>query len=378
MTSAQSTTPQPTTAKPMGLAVIGAGNISKQYLANLPTFPGVKVVSIGDIDTARAAEVAAEHGIAHSGTATEAINHPDVELVVNLTIPAVHVEIARQALAAGKHVYGEKPFALDREEGKALLKEAEEKGLRIGSAPDTWLGAGIQTAQRLLADGEIGDTRFALTAMQVPGPEAWHPNPAFLFAKGAGPLWDIGPYYLTLLVTLFGPAKRVSAVGTKSREERVIGSGPLANTTFPVEVPTHVSAQVEFASGQVATVILSFDTEVVRNGFVEVGGSKGVLKVPDPNGFDGDVKVRRSGEEEWTAHPAVGSTDGRGTGVVEMAQAIREGRPHRASGELALHVVDLMDSITDSIETGTFVELSADFSAPELLPEGWDPKTAVV
>ncbi|OIV35327.1 oxidoreductase [Mangrovactinospora gilvigrisea] len=365
---------------PTGIALIGAGTISKQYLDNLTKFPSVKVVSIGDIDTERAAEVAANYGVGHSGTAAEAIAHPEAEIVVNLTIPAAHVEVARAALAAGKHVYGEKPFALSREEGRKLLEEARAKGLRLGSAPDTFLGAGVQTSLRALQAGEIGRPLFAMTAMQSPGPESWHPNPAFLFQKGAGPLWDIGPYYLTLLVALLGPATRVSAVGRKSKETRTVGSGPLAGTEFEVEVPTHVAANVEFASGQVASVILSFDSQVNRHGFVEINGTGAALKVPDPNGFDGEVGLRSAGDKEWAFRPSEGASDGRGTGVVEMAQAIRGGRPHRASAELALHVVDLMEAIAESADTGEFVQVDADLleqagGVPEPLPVDWDPKT---
>jgi len=226
---------------PVGVGVIGAGVISKQYLDNLTVFPDLKVHVIADLFEDVAAARAKEYGIAQSSGVDAALNHPDVEIVVNLTIPAAHVEVATAAVNAGKHVWTEKPFSLDRESGLGLLKAADAAGMRLGCAPDTFLGAGLQTARRIIERGDIGTPLTAMTMFQTPGPESWHPNPAFLFQHGAGPLFDMGPYYLTALVQTFGSVRRVAAVGSKAKHVRVIGSGPKAGEEFTVEVQWHVA-----------------------------------------------------------------------------------------------------------------------------------------
>src|SRR6476661_544910 len=303
---------------PVGVAVIGAGNISKQYLDNLTVFPDLKVHVIADLFEDAAAARAKEYGIPEWGPPELALNHPDVEIIVNLTIPAAHVEVATAAVNAGKHVWTEKPFSLDRESGLGLLKAADAAGLRLGCAPDTFLGAGLQTARRMIERGDIGVPLTALTLMQSPGPESWHPNPAFLFQDGAGPLFDIGPYYLTALVQTFGSIRRVAAFGSKSRETRVIGSGPKAGEEFAVTVPTHVSSILEFDGGESAQSIFSFDSPLKRAGFVEITGSEATIAFPDPNNFDGDVRICAAGSDDWTTVPSTGSTASRGAGVLEM------------------------------------------------------------
>ncbi|MFP5316609.1 MAG: Gfo/Idh/MocA family protein, partial [Actinomycetes bacterium] len=264
---------------------------------------------------------AAEFGIPVAGTVEDALRHPDVEIIVNLTTPAAHVPVALDAVAAGKHVWSEKPFSLDRESGQSLLKAASEAGLRLGCAPDTFLGAGLQTGLRMIRRGDIGVPLTALTLMQSPGPEAWHPNPAFLFQEGAGPLFDMGPYYLTALVQSLGAVKTVAALGSRSRETRVIGSGPRAGEEFAVTVPTHVSALLQFASGASSTSNFSFDSPLPRHGFVEITGSDATIAFPDPNMFDGEIRLHRHGADDWETFPSVGSTYGRGTGVLDMARA---------------------------------------------------------
>jgi len=214
--------------------------------------------------------------------------------------------------------------------------------------------------------------------MQSPGPESWHPNPAFLFQEGAGPLWDIGPYYLTTLVQLFGPVAAVAGLGSKSREKRTIGSGPLAGTEFDVTVPTHVSAIARFESGQSSQSIFSFDSPLPRAGFVEVTGSEATLAVPDPNAFDGEIKIRRRGADDWETVAKTKATAERGTGVLDMARAIREDRPHRATGALAFHVVDVMASITESIDTGAFVDVDSTVEVTAILPDDWDVHAATL
>lgn len=362
----------------VGVGIIGAGVISKEYLDNLTSFPDLKVVAIGDLFEEAAAARAAEYGVPVHGGVDAVLGNPEVEIVINLTIPAAHVEVATRAVNAGKHVWSEKPFSLDRESGLGLLKTADAAGMRLGCAPDTFLGAGLQTARRMIERGDIGVPLTALTLMQSPGPESWHPNPAFLFQDGAGPLFDIGPYYLTTLVQTFGSIRRVAAFGSKSKETRVIGSGPKAGETFAVTVPTHVSSILEFEGGESAQSIFSFDSPFKRAGFVEITGTEATIAFPDPNTFDGDVRICATGSDDWSTVPSIGSTASRGAGVLEMARAIREGRPHRAQGELAFHVLDTMASIAESIDTRAFVDVESSAAPVPALPEDWDPTAATL
>jgi predicted dehydrogenase len=365
-----------TGSEPFGVGVVGCGNISKQYLKNLTGFPDVRVLFCADIDAGRAKAQAAAYGVPASGSVEQALEHPDVELVVNLTIPAAHAQVASAAIAAGKHVWNEKPLTPDVAAGRALLDQARAAGVRVGCAPDTVLGAGIQSARRLIASGAIGTPISALTLLQGPGPESWHPDPEFLFAKGAGPLFDLGPYYLSVLATLFGPATRVAAVGRRDRDTRVIGSGPRAGTEFGVEVPTYMSALAQYAGGQAASLLFSWDSPLHRAGFVEITGTEATLAVPDPNQFDGDLRVRRADDREWTVIASHGAAAGRGSGVVDMVRAIRSGGPHRASGEMALHVLELMTAIERSAASSSFEPVESVFDLPESLAEDWDPYVA--
>ncbi|NUP73554.1 MAG: Gfo/Idh/MocA family oxidoreductase [Sinomonas sp.] len=363
---------------PVGVAVIGAGVISKQYLENLTKFPDLQVHVIADLFPAAAEARAEEYGIAEHGAPELALNHPDVDIVVNLTIPAAHVEVATAAVRAGKHVWSEKPFSLDRESGLGLLKEADDAGLRLGCAPDTFLGAGLQTARRVIERGDIGTPLTAQTVFQTPGPESWHPNPAFLFQRGAGPLFDMGPYYLTALIQTFGSIRRVAALGNMAKATRVIGSGPKAGETFEVEVPTHVSALAEFESGASSHSIFSFESPRKRMGFIEITGSEATLSLPDPNYFDGDLEICKAGEHEWTKIPTTGPANGRGMGVLDMARSIRAGEPHRATGQLAYHVLDTMVSISESIDSGTFTDVASSAPSSAPLPEDWAPEQATL
>jgi predicted dehydrogenase len=366
------------TPGPFGVAVVGCGNISKQYLKNLATFPDVQVLFCADIDAGRAKAQAAAYGVPASGSPEQALEHPDVQLVVNLTIPAAHAEVASAAIAAGKHVWNEKPLAPDVAAGRALLEQARAAGVRVGCAPDTMLGAGIQSARRLIASGAIGTPISALTLLQGPGPESWHPDPEFLFARGAGPLFDLGPYYLSVLATLFGPTTRVAAISRRARDTRVIGSGPRAGTEFNVEVPTFISAVAEYAGGQAGSLLFSWDSPLHRTGVLEITGTEATLAVPDPNQFDGDLRVRRAGDEEWTVIGSTGAAAGRGSGVVDMVRAIRRGEPHRASGEMALHVLEMMTAIERSGSTAAFEPVESGFDVPAALAEDWDPYVADV
>lgn len=356
----------------VGVGVIGAGVISDQYLANLVTFPDLAVRFVADLDVSRAQSQAEKYGVAGFGTVEQLLSDPQIEIVVNLTIPSVHVQVALQILAAGKHVWSEKPFALDRESGLALLSAAQLAGKRVATAPDTFLGAGLQTARRLIESGEIGSPLTALTLMQNPGPQSWHPNPDFLFQDGAGPLFDIGPYYVTALVQFFGPVAAVTALSSRSQSERTIGSGPRSGESFAVTVPTHFSVLFEFESGQSAQSIFSFDSQLARTQF-EVSGAAGTLVVPDPNTFDGNIVIHGEKAETRTV-PASGSALGRGTGVVELARAIAADRPERASGELAFHVLDVMVAAAESAERHSTVVVDSTVTVAPALPDGWDPQ----
>lgn len=371
----------------VGVGIIGVGVISDTYLENLSSFPDVEVLIVGDLLLDRAEAQAEKYGVPAFGSAEDVLAHPGVDLVVNLTIPAVHVEVSRAAIAAGKHVWTEKPLGLDREGAALLLREAEEAGLRVGSAPDTLLGPGFQAARRAIEDGLIGRPLFALTTFQTQGPDLWHPSPAFLFADGAGPLLDMGPYYFSALVSLLGPVDRVAAVGTKAREERQIHTGPNAGTTFVVEVPSTIQIITAFEQGAQAQSLLSFDSALERHGVVEIHGTEGTIVIPDPNQFTGRIAyvkplgVIRDGmsfEQEWIeiAHEDV--QVGRGLGALDMVRAIAEGRPHVASGELGFHVLDILLSAQESAATGTTVVVESTVAPVPLLPEGFDPFVATL
>lgn len=356
----------------MGVAVVGAGVISKEYLTTLSGFPDVRVLAVADLDVRRAEAAASAHGIPVAGDVATVLAVPEVEIVVNLTVPAAHVEVARAALRAGRHVYGEKPVALDPGEGEKLLAEASERGLLVGSAPDTFLGAGLQSALRAVGAGHIGAPVAASTALRSLGPERWHPDPAFFYQPGAGPLFDLGPYYLTALVALFGGVERVAASVRRARDIRSAGAGATGGRTFPVAVPTHVSALLDFAAGPTATSVFSWDSAHPHIHF-EIVGTEGTLSVPDPNTFGGPLRLRANDASDWAELPVRGRTDGRGLGVVDMARAIRSGSAPRASGALALHVLRTMAAVEDSASRAAFARVPQQEVRPAPLPADWDP-----
>ncbi|WP_123671272.1 Gfo/Idh/MocA family protein [Curtobacterium sp. PhB172] len=362
----------------IGVGIIGAGNISDQYLTNLTQFADVEVLMVADLILERAASQAEKYGVPASGTVEELLARDDIQIVVNITVPAEHAKVGQQIIAAGKHTWSEKPVATNASDAQELLAAAAAAGVRYACAPDTVLGAGIQTAIRAIARGDIGTPLTATTMFHVPGPDQWHPDPEFLYAQGAGPLFDIGPYYVTTLLHAFGAASRVQAVSSKSRETRVIGSGPRAGTEFAVEVPTHHAALISFEGGQSAQTTLSFQHALPRNGFVEINGSEGTIVLPDPNVFDGDSTLWTLGKDEPTTLTHKGSTWGRGTGVVELARAIAEGRPERASGAVASHALDVMLGIRDAAESGQSVEITSSIDPIQPLPEDFDPAAAVL
>ncbi|MFB9474828.1 Gfo/Idh/MocA family protein [Nonomuraea salmonea] len=362
---------------PVGVALVGAGVISGQYLRNLTSFPDVRVLAVADIDTGRAAEVAREHGVEVSGTLADALAIPEVEIVVNLTVPSAHAAVALESLRAGKHVYGEKPMAMTTDEAAKVMAEAADRGLRVGGAPDTFLGAGLQSALHAISSGLIGKPVAVTAATQSLGPESWHPSPEFFYQPGGGPLFDLGPYYLTALVSLLGPVVRVAAGTRRARDQREVGSGPKAGKLFPVDVPTHVNALLDFPGTATASATFSFDSAINRR-MIEVIGSEGALSLPDPNTFEGPLLVRGLRDADWRELPITGTTAGRGIGVLDMARSLRAGTPHRASGELTYHVLELMAAITESGERAEFRDIGSAPDAPEPLPDGWDPQAATL
>ncbi|WP_150307707.1 Gfo/Idh/MocA family protein [Planctomonas psychrotolerans] len=363
---------------PVGVGVIGAGVISGTYLENMTSFPDLKVLFVADIDADRARSQAEAHGIPGHGTVDELLAIDEIEIVVNLTLPIVHAEVGHRIIAAGKHVWSEKPLALDHASGADLLAAATSAGLTVACAPDTVLGAGIQTAMRSIARGDIGEPLTATTMFHVPGPDAWHPNPEFLFARGAGPLFDMGPYYITTLVHAFGAADRVSAISSTSKTTRTIGSGPRQGTEFAVEVPTHHAALIRFENGQSAQSTFSFQNALPRAGFVEISGTEGTIVLPDPNMFDGSSSLWHFGQDEPTSLDATGSTYGRGSGVLDLARSLRSGEAVKASGEIALHVLDVLLAVSEAAESEQVVAVPSTVDQPTPLAESWDPAAATL
>ena len=337
-----------------GVGIIGCGNISNVYAAKLSALPFVDLVACADLLPNRAQDLAAKHGISKVLEPDALIADDAVEVVVNLTIPAAHYALSRQIVEARKSVFCEKPLALTLEEGLALGRAAAQQGVRVGCAPDTFLGAGLQTCRKLIDDGAIGEPVAANGFMLSPGPERWHPGPAIFYQRGAGPLFDMGPYYLTALVHLLGPVRRLTGSARITHAQREIGSEPLRGQRLDVEVPTHVSAVLDFESGPVASLTTSFDVQTTRLRNIEIHGSEGTLSVPDPNTFGGPVTLRKRGEQAWREMPLThaNAEQSRGIGLADMIRAIQQKRGHRASLELSSHVLELMESIVTASITG--------------------------
>ncbi|MFC7680591.1 Gfo/Idh/MocA family protein [Paenibacillus sp. GCM10028914] len=339
------------------VGIIGCGNISGIYLENCKKFNTLELIACADLDLEKARNQADKHNIPLACSVEELLAHPEINLVINLTIPAVHAKVSLQALEAGKHVYVEKPLALTLEEGQQVLKTAAEKGLLVGSAPDTFLGAGIQTALKMINEGAIGRPVSATAFMMSRGHEFWHPDPEFYYADGGGPMFDMGPYYLTALIQLLGPVRRVAGMTSKALPERIITSEKKYGQRIPVVVPTHVAGTMEFNNGAIATMITSFD---IFGGstlpHIEIHGTEGSLLVPDPNGFGGTLMYRKLGEKSWTEQPLILGHDSnsRGIGPADMADAIMNNRQHRASGELAYHVLESMWAFQLSSDSGSY------------------------
>ncbi|MDQ8738158.1 Gfo/Idh/MocA family oxidoreductase [Paenibacillus sp. LHD-38] len=355
--------------------IIGTGNISGIYFENGNRFDALQVVACADLDVERAKARGEEFGV-RGCSVDELLADPEIQMIINLTIPQAHASVCLRALEAGKHVYVEKPFAVTREEAQEVLQLAERKGLYVGSAPDTFLGGGIQTSIKLIEDGWIGTPIGATAFMVGGGHESWHPAPEFYYQKGGGPMFDMGPYYLTALVAMLGPITRVTGSARISYPERTITSKPKFGQQVKVEVPTHIAGVIDFASGPIGTLLTSFD---VKGGStlprIEVYGSTGTLLVPDPNNFNGQIKLTRAGTNEWSDIPlAYGYTENaRGVGAADMAKAIQTGRKHRANGELAYHVLEAMHGFHDASEQGVHYVMKSTCERPAPLPLGLQP-----
>jgi predicted dehydrogenase len=351
--------------------MVGIGNISGIYLRNLTgTFKDrVKVTAVTDVQPERAAKAAAEYSLNHIKTVGELLDSPDVDIVLNLTHPSNHYPVAMASVKAGKHIYSEKPLCVRMEEAQELLKLAADNNVRVGNAPDTFLGAGIQTCRKLIDDGWIGEPVAAVAFLVNRGPEHYHPNPEFYYKKGGGPMFDMGPYYLTALVNLLGPIVRISGSAKKNFVKRTITSEPFYGKVIDVEIPTHITGSLDFASGAVGTIITSFDVYSHTLPCIEVYGSEGTLRVSDPDTFGGPVYVKRFREEPWSDIPLLKnySENSRGLGVTDMAEAIVEGRPHRASGKLAFHVLEVMHGIHIASASGHYYEVKNLCERPEPL-----------
>jgi predicted dehydrogenase len=357
--------------KKLRIGIAGIGKISGIYLKNLTGMFGkrVKLAAVTDMIAGRAEQAAADYHVRALRDINSLIADPEVDIVLNLTQPQNHYAVALAAVKAGKHVYNEKPLCVKREEAAALLKTAAANKVRVGCAPDTFLGAGLQTCRKLIDDGWIGAPVAATAFMMNHGHEHWHPAPEFYYQTGGGPLFDMGPYYLTALVNLLGPVARVSGSARIGSKTRTITSEPLKGKTIKVEVPTHIAGVLDFASGVAGTLITSFDVYSHTLPFIEIYGTEGTLRVPDPNTFGGPVFVKRFRAEEWSEIPLLKNhaENSRGLGITDMAEAIVKGRPHRASGELAFHVLDIMHGFHDASASGKYYEPKSGCPRPEPL-----------
>ncbi len=356
---------------PLKIGIVGCGNISGIYFDNLGKFTATTIVAVADLDLDRAKQAAEKNGVPLALSPDELIAHPDVDLVLNLTIPKAHSTVAQAAVENGKHVYNEKPLTVDLADAQKLLQTAKEKGVRVGGAPDTFLGGGHQTARAAIDRGDIGEPIGSHAFMLCHGHESWHPSPEFYYERGGGPMLDMGPYYLTALANMIGSIKRVTGSTRITFPTRTITSQPKNGKVIEVETPTHIAGIMDFENGAVGEITTSFDVWHSKVPSILVYGTEGSLIVPDPNGFGGEVQIRVKGQKEWETVPNIHGFNGnsRGVGVLDMAIAIRDGRPHRASGELAGHVLEVMHAFEKSSTESRHVQLSSELARPAALGE---------
>ena len=363
----------------LGIGIIGCGNISSAYLRLAPLFKGLEVRAVADINMDYATARAAEFGV-RAQSVDDLLASPDLDIIINLTVPDAHYPITKRILEAGKHAYSEKPLVLTLEQGTTLRDLAVSKGLSVGCAPDTFLGGAHQQARAILDAGTVGEITTGNAAIQAHGPESWHPNPDFFYQVGAGPIMDMGPYYIATLINLLGPVRRVGALTSSAEATRTIGSGARKGEIVQVNTPSNIQALLEFHSGATISFAASWDVWHHKRNHFELYGTKGTLYVPDPNFFGGTVEVALPGgqpeaQEPWD-HPFYRTNQEsprgplanyRTAGLADMAQARIEGRDHRCSLERTLHGVDVMTSILKSGETGAFVTLTTTCTRPEAL-----------
>lgn len=357
----------------MKIGIIGCGNISDIYLKNLTsTFVNTQVWAVCDLFEERALAAKEKYNIPNVFTFDEMLGCNDIQIIINLSTPQGHFDICKKVLEAGKHVYVEKPLSLKMEQGKELKELAKKNGLLLGCAPDTFLGAGLQTCRKAIDDGLIGDVIGATAFMVCHGHESWHPDPEFYYDIGGGPMFDMGPYYLTALVSLIGPAKTVAGMNSITFGERTITSEKKFGKIIDVKVPTHVTGTIEFKNGAIATVITSFDVWGSNLPRIEIYGSRGTLIVPDPNTFGGEVKIKTYFQNEFSDLPLthIYSENSRGLGVAEMADALCNNMNNIANGDLACHVLEIMHAFHESAEKRTFIELQTDCERPRAMKIG--------
>lgn len=361
-----------TETSPVRTGLIGCGNIAPTYLKNASRFSQFQVVGCADKNPASSERIASDFALPRVLTVDELLHAPEIELVLNLTPPAVHAQLLQAAIEAGKHVYTEKPLGLSTSEVRPVLDAAASKGLLVGCAPDTVLGAGIQTARKLIDDGWIGTPTSATAFMQCPGHESWHPAPEFYYEPGGGPLLDMGPYYISALITLLGPVKAVAAMANQARSERIITGEERYGERIPVSVPTHVAGTMAFQNGAIATLVMSFDVPGHHLPYLEIHGTEGSLQLPDPNTFGGELRLKRWDAAAFSPVPASHGfrEESRGSGVADMAVAIRTGRAPRANASVAYHVLDIMESMHVSAARSEFVTLGSSCERPLPLRSG--------
>lgn len=342
----------------MNVGVIGCGIIARNYVDGAHAFPTFDVVACADADESMAQAFAESHELQPLGV-DELIAADGIDVVLNLTPPAAHFALVAATLDAGKHSYTEKPLAVSVDAGRTLVAQARERDLRIGCAPDTFLGGAYEAARVAIERGDIGVPIGAQAQMLTGGPEGWHPNADFFYRHGGGPLLDIGPYYLTAMVSLLGPIAAATGFASTPTLERVLGVGPRAGERFVSEVPTHVGAALQFASGAVGSLTVSFEARGRYESGLVVHGTEGSLSLPDANAFGGEVQVK-SGRGDWEPLPyeSRGAMETRGLGLHELIESLEAGRPHRASGELALHVLEAIQAVLRGADEGTTVEVS--------------------
>lgn len=355
----------------VGIGIIGCGVISTAYLKAAQRFPVLDIKAVADMRSETAEKRGAEFDVPGMRV-DQLLKRDDIEIVINLTVPLAHTDVSLAVLNAGKHVHSEKPLGVNLAEAGKVMELAAQKNLRVGCAPDTFLGGGHQTARKLIDDGAIGTPVAGSAFFMCPGHERWHPAPGFYYLRGGGPMLDMGPYYITDLVQLLGPVASVMGSTARPRSERLVTSEPMKGSLIPVEVATHVAGMLEFQSGALVSIAMSFDVPKHRHAPIEIYGDKGSILVPDPNRFGGEVQVAKTGGEWETVPLTHGHVDGefRSIGVADMASAIVTNRPHRASGALAFHVLEVMEAFQTSADEGRRVTIGSRLERPAMMPAG--------